>query len=290
MPLLRQELFNAHQGSLCIEGIKYGFHQQKVSTAIHQALHLLRIGIFHLIEGSGPKSGIVHIGGKGGGFIGWTNGSSHKPWFFRIYCGELFSCFSSDPGRLKIDVVYSRFGMVVRLGDGGGIEGVGFNNIRSRFQVGFMDLPDHIRPGDGKQVIVSLQIAGVIFKSFSPVVFLLQLVALNHGPHGSIKHKHAFLQDLFYVGFFAFHVVLLHVIAKDKQLRVNSVVFDYSPGVDFCSLDSGLALPAQGLLKIGNDIINVFQSHRNPEQGGSDPGGQLCFFQKVAGVWWLPAE
>jgi hypothetical protein len=59
-----------------------------------------------------------------------------------------------------------------------------------------MDLSDHIWPGKGKKVIVALQVTGVGFETFSPVILFGQAVTLDHGAHGTIEQKDPLSQYL----------------------------------------------------------------------------------------------
>ena len=85
---------------------------------------------------------------------------------------------------------------VVSLGHLGGVEGVGFQNIRAGIQVGLLDSADDVRAAEDQQVVVTLYIAWPVGKAGAAIVLFLQLVALDHGAHAAVEDQDAFLQGL----------------------------------------------------------------------------------------------
>ncbi len=52
-----------------------------------------------------------------------------------------------------------------------------------------MDLPDHIRRGQGEEVVVASQRPGVVGEPVAPIVFFLQAERLEHRPHGPVENQ-----------------------------------------------------------------------------------------------------
>ena len=54
-----------------------------------------------------------------------------------------------------------------------------------------MDVSNELRPAQAEEVIVALELPGVVPEAFCPEVFLGELMRLDHGAHGAIKHEDA---------------------------------------------------------------------------------------------------
>ena len=106
-----------------------------------------------------------------------------------------------DMSGCKIDGVYTFFKLVISHGGTGGIEGIGFDDIGTRFKILFMYLQDDIRAGKAKQVIASFQVACMLCERRAPEVGFGKPVALYHGSHGTIQHQQALCQFFPYIWF-----------------------------------------------------------------------------------------
>jgi len=60
-----------------------------------------------------------------------------------------------------------------------------------------MDVVDHLRPGEGEQVVVAGELVVVIGIERAAKVGLVQLVALDHGAHGAVQQQDAPGRSLF---------------------------------------------------------------------------------------------
>jgi len=63
-----------------------------------------------------------------------------------------------------------------------------------------MDVGDDLRPGDRQQVVVALQVRGMVGEAPAPVIGFFQFVVLDHGAHGAVEHQDAVLEQGFNVG------------------------------------------------------------------------------------------
>jgi hypothetical protein len=85
---------------------------------------------------------------------------------------------------------------VFRLRDARTVEAVGLDDVGARLQVGFVDSPDHVRPGQAEQVVVALEVLAVCGKAPAAVIGLDQLASLDHGAHGAVENKDALRDQL----------------------------------------------------------------------------------------------
>jgi hypothetical protein len=89
--------------------------------------------------------------------------------------------------------------VVVGHGDAGAAEGVGFGNVGAGLEVLAVNLLDDVGTGEREQVVVALQVVGEILEAFPAVVFLGEIVALNHRAHRPVEHQDAFFKQFGYV-------------------------------------------------------------------------------------------
>jgi hypothetical protein len=59
-----------------------------------------------------------------------------------------------------------------------------------------VDLANDLRPGQGQQVVVALEVVRPGLEALAAVVGLAQAVALDHGAHGTVDHQDALGRDL----------------------------------------------------------------------------------------------
>ena len=67
-----------------------------------------------------------------------------------------------------------------------------------------MNVTNDLRLAEGEEIVVPLQITRPIFKPFTSIRRLIQLMSLNHGAHRTIKHQNARGENLFKFGSFIF--------------------------------------------------------------------------------------
>ena len=84
---------------------------------------------------------------------------------------------------------------VIGHGDGGGIEGIGADDIGARVEERAVYGRDDSRLCERQQVVVALQFTTVPGKAFPAIIVFLQAIGLDHGAHGPIQQQDAFLQQ-----------------------------------------------------------------------------------------------
>ena len=83
------------------------------------------------------------------------------------------------------------------LPDGGRAEGVRFHDVRTRFQVLFVDQANGFGPRERQQLVVPLQKNGVALHAFRVEVLFLQSEPLDHGAHGPVQDQDALVRQFF---------------------------------------------------------------------------------------------
>ena len=84
------------------------------------------------------------------------------------------------------------------LTDGGGAEGVCFNDIRASFQILGVDLCDDFRTGELEQFEIALEMFRLMGREArASVLFLGELVALHHRAHRAIEQDDALAEKGF---------------------------------------------------------------------------------------------
>ena len=81
------------------------------------------------------------------------------------------------------------------LGDAGGAEGVGFEDVRAGFKEAAMDVADHLRLGERKEVAVVQQVLGGVLEAVCANVRLGHAVGADGGAHGAVDDGNSILED-----------------------------------------------------------------------------------------------
>ena len=127
-----EEIFNGVKAGLEVEGIKDRFRQEDIDPAFNKRFDLFVIRLTQFLVAGGTVFRTVHVGRHRGGAVRWADCPCNKSGttlFFRNFIGHL----AGDPGRVQVDIAHTAFESVVRLCDGGAREGIGLNDIRTRF-------------------------------------------------------------------------------------------------------------------------------------------------------------
>ena len=99
--------------------------------------------------------------------------------------------FDGEPRRGEVELRDQALHAVIRHRDGGGIEGVGLDDVRARFEILAVDAADQLGLRQHEQVIVAAQVARPVAKALAPELRLVQVLALDHGAHGAVEHQDA---------------------------------------------------------------------------------------------------
>ena len=83
--------------------------------------------------------------------------------------------------------------MVIRLRDTLRAERVGLDDVRTRFEILLVDFANHIRAREQQQLVVAFNVVRVVGETLAAVIRLPELVALDHGAHGTVEDENALL-------------------------------------------------------------------------------------------------
>ena len=181
---------------LGIQGIEYRFHHQAVDTAFEQSMRRNSIGVGELFEGDIAQARVIDIRRHRRGAIGWAKDAGDKS-LPAALPGDFIRCLPGDARRGQVEIGNSLFKAIVRLRRETGVEGIGLDNIRAGLEIGLVDFPDDMRPGQAQQVIVAGQRLVVAFELPPAEVSLGQTVVLDHRAHRTIEQQDSLAQRFF---------------------------------------------------------------------------------------------
>ena len=96
-----------------------------------------------------------------------------------------------EPRAFAVELVDDRLEAVVGLGDRGGREGVGLDDVGAGAEIVQVDVADRVGLGQDEQVVVALEVLAVVAEALAAEVGLRQLERLDLGPHGAVEHQDA---------------------------------------------------------------------------------------------------
>ena len=86
--------------------------------------------------------------------------------------------------------------LVVGLGAAGGVEGIGFDDIRTSVQIGTVNLADDIGLSQGQQIVVARQFMGMVIEAVAAKISIRQLFGLDHSSHGAVQQQNPLSERL----------------------------------------------------------------------------------------------
>ncbi|KAF5290530.1 hypothetical protein FQR65_LT20636 [Abscondita terminalis] len=207
---LIKRFLDGKQGGLGVECVKDGFHHQHVGTTVNQAFDGLPVGDAQFVETGVAKPRIVHVRADRGSAAGRSQYANDKAWLLWSLRLHGVAAGAGHLGTGMVEFVDQMLQVVIGLADGGGIEGVGFNQIGPGLEVGRMHPGDDLGPGQQQQVVVALEIMAAmravssecllaveaVGKALAAIVFFLQAMALNHRAHGTVDNQNAVCQRI----------------------------------------------------------------------------------------------
>ena len=136
-PTSRRSLWMAEEAGLDVAGILAGFEDQEVGAAFDECLGLIVEIAGQFVEG--------YAAGDGDRFGGGPHGAGDEAAPARG--GELVSDLAGQAGGCAVQFVGLVSQVILAEDDAGTAEGVGLDDVGARFQVGAVDVQDHVRPG-----------------------------------------------------------------------------------------------------------------------------------------------
>ena len=196
--VLVEILVDGEQRRLAVQGVEDGLDQQHVGAAVDQAAHLLVVGRDQLVEADVARGRVVHVRRDRCRFRGRSQRAGDEAGF--VGAAVVVAGGAGDARRLHVHLVGQVAHVIVVLGDAGGAEGIGFDQVGAGRQVALVDFLDHVGPGQGQEFVIALdeQLAGAgthrgrkIGETLAAVLGFAQLVLLDDGAHGAVEDHDA---------------------------------------------------------------------------------------------------
>jgi hypothetical protein len=189
--LLFEDLERGDDRGLGVQGVEDGLDQQDVDASLDQSADLLGVGLPQHVERHVSERRVVDVLRDRQGLVRRADRTGDET---RLV-GSAGSPLGGDPLRdlRRQDVLLVGGGphRVVGLGDGRAAEGVGFDDVRTGRQEGAVDLLDDVRPREDEQLVVALQVDGVVCEARAPKIRLREPLGLDHGAHGAVEDEDA---------------------------------------------------------------------------------------------------
>ncbi len=189
--LIFEILQNRVDGGFGIQAVEDGFNQQQVYATVHQSAHGGIVILNQLVEGDVSGARIVYVRGDGCRPRGGADHPRHKTRLGGVLCSFCIRHLASEASAGQVQLFGNLAQLVIVLRHGGGIEGIGLDDIGTDIQKRLMNVADQIGAGEGEQVVIAAQIEVVVGKALAAVGGFLQFVFLNHAPHGPIYYQDA---------------------------------------------------------------------------------------------------
>ncbi len=195
-PEASKTLVDGEERRLGVEGVEDRLDQEDVRAALDERAHRLEVGVLHLVEAHGAEARVVHVRRERERAAHRAQHAGDEAGPRRVPRGELVRHAPRQARALAVQLAHDRLQVVVRLRDRGRVEGVGLEDVRARLEVLGVDLADHLRAGEGEEVVVAAQVVGEVPEALAAVLGLAQPVALHHGSHGPVQDEDALGQGL----------------------------------------------------------------------------------------------
>ncbi len=140
-------LLSGKERGLAVQRVEDGLHQQQVNAAVHEAANLFVVGVAQLIEGHGARRGARDFLRCRCRAAGGSERARHPARARGILDRKTVGGAARHLGPGAVEVVDETFQLVIRHGDGGGVEGVGLNDVRAGVEVLPMDILNDLRAG-----------------------------------------------------------------------------------------------------------------------------------------------
>ena len=215
-------IFDGEQRSLGVERIENGLDEQDVHAAFDQRVDLLFVRVANLIVGHGAKRRVVDIRRQTQRAIHRADRSRDEARLVGCLSRPFVGNATGQARRLDVQLRHDAFQRVVGLGNAGRGEGVRLDDVCPRFQVLGVNALDDVRSRQHQQIVIALEILGVVFESLTAKVCFGRLVALHHRPHRAVQNQDALRCERLELGFY---VACLHRrLVSDCHSRGGVVV------------------------------------------------------------------
>ena len=191
-----EDVLDRHQRGLRVQRVEDRLHEQRVDLAVEQSFDLLRVGCVEIVPVQGAEGRVVDVRRDGERLRGRPDRAEHEARLVRGLLAERARGLDGDARRLGVHLAAVRLEPVVGLGDRVRAERIRLDQVRAGFEVGLVDLADHVRAGEHEQLVVALHVLAVAGEALAAEVRLFEALLLDEAPHGAVEHEDALTQEL----------------------------------------------------------------------------------------------
>ena len=191
----RKGFVDGEEGGLEHERVEDRFAEQEVRAGVDECIDLFAVGVAHLDERHVALGGIVDVAGHRERLVRGADGTSDKSIFAGMGGLEGIHRLAGDLHGGSIEFADEMAHLVVGEGDRGSVKGVRLEDVGPRLEVGAVDVADDLGLSDDEEVVVTLELTGVVGEARAAVVRFLQLELLDHGAHRAVEEDDALTQE-----------------------------------------------------------------------------------------------
>ena len=188
-------LVDGEEGGLEDERVEDRLAEEEVGAGVDEGVDLLAVGVAHLEERHVALGGVVDVAGHRQRLVRRPDGAGDEGVLARVGGLEGVDGLAGDLDRLGVQLADEVRHRVVFHRDGRAVEGVGLEDVGAGVEVGAVDVADDGGLGDDEQVVVALELSGVVLETVAAVVLLLQFELLDHGAHRAVEVDDALAQE-----------------------------------------------------------------------------------------------
>ena len=177
-------------GSLGVQRVEDGLHQQRVDSALDQRLNLFPVGLTQFIVGQVAGCGVCHVAAHRTGLVRGTHRTAHKPW--PLGGGELVGHPAGHPCALVGHLPTVVLQVIVGLTDALAAEGIGRDKVGTSLQIAAVNVHNDSRARQVEHVVITRHHAWHVAETFAPEVPLRQAIGLNLSSHGTVEYQYPF--------------------------------------------------------------------------------------------------
>ena len=187
---LRRGVLRGDDRGLRVQRVEDGLDQEEVRATFAQRVHLLGVGLRHLVERRGAVGGIVHPRREGERHVERPDRAGHQP-------AELVGHLPRELRPLERHLGGDVLERVVGLADPRRREGVGGRDVGAGLEVRAVDVPHDVRLRQVEQVGVAGDVARVVAEALAAVLVLAAHALLDQHAPRAVEDGDALPEDRF---------------------------------------------------------------------------------------------
>ena len=149
----------------------------------------------HLVEGRVAAAGVVDVDAHRELFLGGPDAAGDEPGLVRVFAGEFVGRPPGQLGRglVQLEDVILQPELLER--DGGAVEGVGLDDVGARFEVGAMNVLDHLGLGQHQGFGAVLDAVAVPGEPLASHILFAELIGVDERAHRTVEDHDPPRQD-----------------------------------------------------------------------------------------------